>query len=197
LLRTQVGLRLPATLADGRYTLISGLFRAADKTRLRVGRGDRIILGQVHIVGRSHDFSPPTPRHYLDANFDGKASLVGYDLSMSSPLPYPASTIILTLYWRAEALMDVPYTVFVHLLDSEGRFRGQDDTPPGGGEFPTTSWVPGEYLVDEHSVQISGDAEPGPHLLEIGLYDPATSVRLPLLDEQGNVVGDRLLLQLR
>jgi len=197
LLRTQVALRLPATLADGRYTLISGLFRAADKTRLRVGRGDRITLGQVHIVGRSHDFSSPTPSHCIEANFDGKASLVGYDLSMSSPLPHPSSTITLTLYWRAEALMDVPYTVFVHLLDSEGRFRGQDDTPPGGGEFPTTSWVPGEYLVDEHRVQISGDAETEPHLLEIGLYDPATSVRLPLLDEQGNVVGDRLLLWLR
>ena len=49
--------------------------------------------------------------------------------------------------------------------------------------------------MDEHVFQISEDAEPGPHLLEIGLYDPATGARLPLVDEAGKVVGDRVLLE--
>ena len=195
LLHTQAALRLPATLADGRYTLITGLFRAADATRLRAGRRDHVTLAQVHVVGRAHDFAPPTPPYRVEANFADKALLVGYDLAVSSPVPHPSSTVTLTLYWRAEALMDVPYTVFVHLLDGEGRFRGQDDSPPGAGALPTTSWLPGEVLADEHRFQIAADAQPGPHLLEIGLYDPATGARLPLLDEQGNVIGDRVLLE--
>ncbi|MDH7487607.1 MAG: glycosyltransferase family 39 protein [Anaerolineae bacterium] len=195
LLHTQAALRLPATLADGRYTLIAGLFRAADKTRLRAGRGDHITLAQVRVVGRAHNFTPPAPAYRLEANFADKALLVGYDLSVSSPIPHPLSPIILTLHWRAEALMDVPYTIFVHLLDGEGRFRGQDDRPPAGGALPTTGWLPGEYVADEHRLQISAEAAAGPHLLEVGLYDPATGERLPLLDEQGNVIGDRVLLE--
>ena len=195
LLHTQAALRLPATLADGRYTLIAGLFRAVDKARLQAGRRDHITLAPVRVVGRPHDSTPPTPTHRLQANFGHKISLVGYDLVVSSPVPRPSSAITLTLYWRAEALMDIPYTVFVHLLDGEGRFRGQDDRPPASGALPTTGWLPGEYVADEHQVRISAEAAPGPHLLEVGLYDPATGERLPLLDEQGKVIGDRVLLE--
>jgi len=194
LMHTRAELRLPATLADGHYTLIAGLFRAADKTRLRVGRRDHLTLARVHIVGRPHTFTPPSPTHLLDANFGRKARLVGYDLMVSSPIR-PSSAITLTLYWRAEALMEIPYTVFVHLLDSEGRFCGQDDRPPGDGELPTTSWVPGEYLRDEHRFRICAEARPGSHVLEVGLYDLATGARLPLVDERGGVIGDRVLLE--
>jgi len=194
LFRTQAAVLLPATLPDGRYTLICGLFRAGDRTRLRSGRSDHIVLGDVQVQGRAHDMTSPQPGHSLDADFAGIATLVGYDLELPAPVA-PSSVITLTLYWRAEALMDRSYTVFVHLVDEDGEFRGQDDSPPALGRLPTTSWVPGEHIADAHRLVISSDALPGRHRLVIGLYDPITEQRLSLLDQQRAVQGDSLVLE--
>jgi len=83
----------------------------------------------------------------------------------------------LTLYWQAIAPFDKNWTVFVHLTDSEGHIVSQQDQIPGGGQFPTTSWLPDEFLVDAYNIYIPPDTPPGDeaYLLEIGLYDAAAS----------------------
>jgi hypothetical protein len=89
--------------------------------------------------------------------------------------------------------MDASYTVFTHLLDERTQIRGQQDNPPVGGRYPTTLWVPGEVIVDEYAIVVQPDAPPGSYVVEVGLYDPATMQRLPVLDPTG-AVGDRILL---
>jgi hypothetical protein len=71
--------------------------------------------------------------------------------------------------------------------------RGQKDNPPVGGSYPTTLWMPGEVVVDEYAISVAGDAMPGPHVIEVGMYDPNTMARLPVLDPTG-ALGDRVLL---
>lgn len=82
-----------------------------------------------------------------------------------------------TLYWQAVERMDTGYTVFVQLLDEQGRVRAQVDSAPRGGGYPTFWWLPGEIVADAVSVEIPADLD-GAYRIIAGLYDPATGGRL-------------------
>ncbi|MCX6031207.1 MAG: glycosyltransferase family 39 protein [Chloroflexi bacterium] len=191
LIRTQASFRPPATLPDGRYRLIAGLFRTADKTRLCTTAGaDHVSLGTMTVAGRLHDMTPPKPQHTADSRLGPFARLIGYDLAVPDGGIAPGSAFPLTLYWQATGATDRGYTVFVHLLDETGAIRGYGDSEPGGGRLPTASWLPGEYLTDRHEVSVAPDAPPGRYQLAIGLYDPTTGQRLTTPER-----ADRLLLE--
>ena len=117
--------------------------------------------------------------------FGEGARLIGYDLAAEAR---PGGQVRLTLYWQAAARMGTSYVVF------DGRFGGQHDGIPGNGALPTTGWVVGEFLVDEHIFAIKPEAEPGPYLLEIGLYEPVSGRRLPVREAAGQDLGDHLIL---
>ena len=187
LMRTQTGLRIPASVPDGRYRLIAGLFRADDKALLRTAAGaDHLSLDTLTVRGRPHDLTPPQPQHPADATFSDIARLIGYDLASAETRP--GGALDLTLHWQALTSTDRPYTVFVHLLDEAGTVKGYGDSEPGGGAYPTTGWFPGEYLADTHTVTLAPDALPGTYRLAIGLYDPTTGERLKTPDGTDQVV---------
>jgi hypothetical protein len=91
--------------------------------------------------------------------------------------------------------MDVPYTVFVHLLGPEGQVVSGHDGQPAGGDRLTTGWVPGEYVTDLHELAIPADLLPGEYVVEVGLYDAGARglPRLPLLGEEGQAETDRVI----
>jgi len=90
--------------------------------------------------------------------------------------------------------MDKSYTVFTHLLDSDSHIRGQKDSIPGNGTLPTTSWVAGEVITDKYEIAIHSDAQPGRYVLEIGFYDADTGQRLPVVNQEGQRLDDKVLL---
>jgi hypothetical protein len=187
LMRTQAGLRIPASVPDGRYRLIAGLFRSGDKAVLRTATGaDHLDLGEVTVRGRPHDLTVPQPQHPADATFGSVARLVGYDLASAEARP--GGALDLTLHWQALASTDRPYTVFVHLLDEAGAVSGYGDSEPGGGAYPTTGWLSGEFLGDRHTVTLAPDAPAGTYRLAVGLYDPVTGERLKMPDGADQVV---------
>ncbi len=196
----QVDLRLPAVIPDGRHRLIAGMFRVTDRSRLITDRRlvpprrpqDFISLGTATIRNRPRDFTPPSPQYALDARVGSVARLVGYDLSTTTASP--GEQITVTLYWQALASADAEYTVFVHLLDAAGRFRGQRDAPPGDGAYPTTGWIPDEYVTDLHTLTIPPDASSGVYTLQVGMYLPSTNARLPVRYASGAEVGDAIPL---
>ena len=107
----------------------------------------------------------------------------------------PGGTLQVTLYWQALAEMDVPYTVFVHLLGPDGQVVAGHDGEPVDGARPTTGWVPGEYITDLHSVSIPSDLAAGEYVVEVGLYDAGTVdlPRLPIVGEDGQIETDRVI----
>jgi hypothetical protein len=68
--------------------------------------------------------------------------------------------------------------VFVHLLDAAGQLVAQHDSEPVSGQRPTSTWKPGESIIDRHGVLLPDDLAPGEYQLVVGLYDPATGNRL-------------------
>jgi len=151
-----------------------------DKLTLTVAIGEEAVtLGDLAVDGGS-TFEPPQPQVEMDAQFGQVARLIGY--SLSSEQVSQTEGIRLTLYWQALEAVQTDYTVFTHLVDANGILVGQHDYPPVWGVRPTSSWQPGEYLVDVHEVQLLDGVSPAPGALRlaVGLYDPATLERVPL-----------------
>ncbi len=203
LLRSQHTLRLPADLKAGSYTLVAGLFDTATGQRLPAAasggplglftrHGELAELGPVQVEEREQVVTPPEPRVAVEANAQAVGALLGYDLAENRVAP--AGTLDLTLYWQPSELTGQRLTVFVHLLDEQGVIIGQSDQEPAGGERPTSSWRPGEIIVDRHSVPVREDALLGNARLVVGLYDPASGERVAWLDGAGQAVGDALPL---
>ncbi len=83
--------------------------------------------------------------HPVEADFAGLISLLAYEV-----LEGEDGSLSLILYWRCLERMENDYTVFVHLLDAEGKIVAQGDSPPVQGHYPTTVWAVGEMVRDEH-----------------------------------------------
>jgi len=156
---------------------------------------ESLSLGQMLVRGRRRQFEVPPIEHPLIAHFGKVVSLLGYDLEEDEIAP--GEVLHLTLYWQAQQQMDVSYTVFVHLLDAQNRIWGQRDSVPDRGQYPTTGWLEGEVVEDEYEIPVDPVVPSGEYLVEVGLYDAAQPgyPRLPVLDEQGQITGDRVLLR--
>ena len=184
LVRSQTSLRVPATVASGDYHLIAGLFDPATGERLPVttdarllaSTSDRLNLGDVTVLAREHLMTAPQPATVTDAALSRVGRLAGYDLPAVAVAP--GGQLDLTLYWQASELTGDDLSVFVHLLDQDGQIIGQSDGRPAAGAAPTTSWLPGETVIDQRQVAVRADAAAGPARLVVGLYDPASGVRV-------------------
>jgi hypothetical protein len=98
----------------------------------------------------------------------------------------PGATVPVTLTWRADRLLDVPYTAFVHVVAADGAtFVAQADGQPVGGSRPTTSWLAGEMVTDMHAVELPTDLPPGRYEIRVGMYDPSTVQNLIVTDARG------------
>jgi hypothetical protein len=192
-------LMVPAGAPAGRYRIVLSLYGASDGKPVPMreylwDRGESHVLGIVEVLGRTHETQPPSfVRYPVFAQLGDSVRFLGYDLDTQDAAA--GGSLRLTLYWQALAEMDTSYTVFNHLIDGENRIWGQRDGIPGGGELPTSSWIPGEYVVDEYDIAVQGNAPPGQYVIETGMYDLDTLVRLPVMDGQGAVIGDRILLE--
>ncbi len=47
---------------------------------------------------------------------------------------------------------------------------------------PTDDWQPGQTVIDFHPVTVPAEALPTRCTLAVGLYDPATGARQPVID---------------
>ncbi len=180
--RTFVDLRVPADVEAGKLNLGLRLVNAEN--------GDSLadwLLGQVDVVGRTRSFEAPKMKYPLGANFGNQATLLGYDLDLTDF--QVDSPVRLTLYWQAQKGMNTAYRVFVHLLEPTGGIVVQMDREPQAGDAPTTGWLAGEVVKDDIVMKVSGAATTA-HAIAIGLYDPATGARVPVLDASGAVIGD-------
>lgn len=174
--------------------LIAGLYRYRTGERLPAvdPAGQTVLLPVLTRVKIAVPTRPSVPQHALDANLDGWARLVGYDLSAEQVRAGEAVTV--TLHWQAEGRPERDYTVFVHLLDAHERPITDGDGPPLANWYPTSFWAAGEYLTDPHRLLIPADLAVGRYRIAVGLYEPIGGRRLPVLDGQGRPTADRVIV---
>jgi hypothetical protein len=115
--------------------------------------------------------------------------LLGYDLGTQSV--EPGGQVEVTLYWQALAPTDRDYTVFVHLLGEGELVVAQRDTLPGLGRLSTMWLEPGVRWADRYVLEVPHTAyTPDTAIIQVGLYDPVTGVRLPAVQGGGGAAGD-------
>lgn len=173
LVRSYHALSLPAELDPAAMAL---------EIDLVDGRGQPLggapAVAGLLVKGRQRLFEAPSEmQRPLQAELGTDILLLGYSLE---PQGVPRGGVLhLTLYWQARGHVGNSYTVFTHVLAPGNVISGQKDSVPGGGEAPTTSWLPGEVVVDRYDIPIGSDAPLGRQVVEVGMYLPETGERLP------------------
>jgi 4-amino-4-deoxy-L-arabinose transferase-like glycosyltransferase len=129
------------------------------------------------------------PAQPLVARFGSIAQLDGFTLSDQQVAPGGSLTVY--LFWRSLTETQVGYRAFLHL--GENPVWGQHDDDPAC-RLPTTLWRAGQEAVGQFRVVSSPETPAGDYPLVLGLYDPTTGQRLSVSDEQGQGMGDSLIL---
>ena len=99
------------------------------------------------------------------------------------PSPWAAGSLATVgLTWQRTLHECGRYTMFVHLAGAQG-LAAQRDQEPLLGFFPTDAWLLNTPLTDSFDLALPPDLAAGSYQLWVGLYDPATGQRLPLLQD--------------
>jgi hypothetical protein len=170
-------LPVPADLVAGDYDLRVEVV-AEDGRSLSVP----LDLGTIAVVSPDRLFALPDDiGQPLALQFSDVASLRGYDLL--TPSAAHGEQVKLTLYWQVARQPGEIFSTFVHLVGPGGQIVEQGDQWPGG--LPSTTWAAGQIIIDEYAIQLPDDAPTGVYQIVLGLYSPASGVRLPVVAEDG------------
>jgi hypothetical protein len=189
---------LPSDTPPGRYRLEVGLYDPDDRDAGRLP----LLDSAGNEVGRSLTLGflrvdvapPPEPSQPVaEGNLGGVVRLRGYEPALPNQVQVGA-TLPLTLTWECLAPMEEDYTVFVHLAGDDRQPLAQVDRQPLAGTYPTSFWRVGERLADPYRLEVPPGVPPGEYELLVGMYLLATGDRLPLIGDNGQVLGDAISL---
>jgi hypothetical protein len=109
---------------------------------------------------------PPKVPKAISANFENKVKLLGYSVAdeVTRGGKFP-----ITLYFQVLDKVPSGYKLFLHFDQPAARFHG--DHEPLDGKFPTQYWLPGEYIIDTHEVEIPFiTTSSGPYTIYMGFW---------------------------
>jgi len=179
----------------GTYRLEVGMYsRGSDGRyeRLPLRGGGTITLGPIKMLPPGPPVRAAEIPYRLDVRFEDEIRLAGY--SLEDAVVAPGESLDLILYWQALEAMGEDYTVFVHLLDRDGRLVAQQDNQPRGGRYSTSSWDEGEMVVDDYRVPLDPDLPAGNYVIEVGMYRQPEATRLRAYSDGIRLEQDRVLL---
>lgn len=127
------------------------------------------------------------------ADFGGQIRLRDY--AYASRSLGPGGTVRLVLDWEAAVDIGEAYKVFVHVLGPNGLPIAQQDNEPVNNTYPTTRWRRGERISDLYAFALPEGLPPGEYAVEVGLYRISDLSRLPLLNEEQNMLDDKVFLE--
>ncbi len=120
-------------------------------------------------------------------NWADAVTLLGY--RRGNATWHPGDEAVLLSVWQVQAAQDRSLALFVHLLDTQGKFTVGEDRL----DLPAHTWQSGDIFAQVQRFVLPPDLTPGRYWIELGWYRRSDNTRLPIL-QQGQVVADRLLL---
>lgn len=101
------------------------------------------------------------------------------------------NTLPITLFWQVNGALPNPVQPFVHLEDRWGHRWSQRET----FAYPSEQWARGDLVIEHVELSLPPGLPPEQYLIKIGLFDPATSGRLAIFDEDGRYAGNSFTLE--
>ncbi|MBE7469699.1 MAG: glycosyltransferase family 39 protein [Anaerolineales bacterium] len=157
------------------YAVRAGLIdpdRDGRLVRLAGQQEDTALLTTINVLPAQE---PPPLAEKTQASFqadDARLNLIGFELASVT-----RTQLDFKLAWQTDRPPGTDYTVFAQLLDLENNLVASFDRPPLDGAYPTSTWWPGQTIIDPRYIPLRG-TPPGEYRLIVGLYDPATQQRL-------------------
>jgi hypothetical protein len=113
---------------------------------------------------------------------------------VSATLPAP-DELAVALRWEplTTALESAP-NLFIHVVGPEGMLA-QYDGPLAGGLWPGGLWQPGLSTSESHNLTLPRPFDAARDSVWVGLYWPDSGERLPVIDEQGAIVDDQVIVR--
>ncbi|HUW94381.1 MAG TPA: DUF2079 domain-containing protein, partial [Anaerolineae bacterium] len=155
-------------------------------------QGTAVQLAEVRggkITTPERIYALPDSAHPMEYHLGEQVRLVGYEVMPESPASDEA--VLVRLYWQAEGEVRGDFTVFAHLVGTDERIVAQHDGQPDEGRYPTTHWLEGEIIEDEHVLVPAPGCGPGDYSLVAGMYDLESGERLTVYDENGHPLPQR------
>jgi hypothetical protein len=109
----------------------------------------------------------------------------------------PGQTLPVEFVWQPLQSLQTDYNLFLQLLAADGSLAAQHDSPPNAGYTPTSTWPPGQSMLDRHALAVPFDLPAGDYRLIAGLYNPATGQRLSVDQGEDFVELGRVTLNVR
>ncbi len=119
----------------------------------------------VYRVPRQELDAAPAIQHPLDANFEHRVHLIGYDLDQA------ADRLHLTLYWSLIVSIHHQMEVTIRLVDGAGHIAAEWSEPPWSGEVAVLAWPGGHAVHDEHTLPLPAGLPPGDYTLLVSLSE--------------------------
>jgi hypothetical protein len=127
------------------------------------GRPNQSFLAR-HVVSEVDEI-----QHRLDARFDDRVELLGYDLTLPDDTSVGAGQrFAITWYWNVLAKVPRGYQPFVH-IDGYGQRINGDHTPVEG-KYPTRYWQEGDVIIDRHELAVPANFPTGDYTIYVGLF---------------------------
>jgi 4-amino-4-deoxy-L-arabinose transferase-like glycosyltransferase len=150
-------------------TLTVGFYPYDDPThRLAIlGPDGRPVDDVVRLARvRIHRVAPTCPTHATPrARWQNGIQLLELDLP---PSPADDETMMIRLVWTTEHVLHADYTVFLQALNAQGQVIAQIDRWPQDGDYPTSTWRPGDCVEDVYQFErLPSDWK----RIILGLYD--------------------------
>ncbi len=151
-------------------------------------------------TGEPLRLSDGTDRVLLDPliriNGNGSASRRSLDFRLGDAIELWCASVApdgdqlaIKLYWHSSA-PSPDVVAFVHGLDANGDLVEQNDAPLLNGNYPPPLWLPGQNLVDEHTLPFNPDIAS----VAVGLYMPDDGSRLGVTQGGQPVPDNRIVL---
>lgn len=180
---------LPETVSSPDTVLVQlGLYHPS-LGRIPATSGDHVDFDEITVAATPDEAYP----NELYVNWDDKFALLGYKTHVR--VLYPGDRFTVSLYWQSlNPPKDEDFKVFLHLMQGETQLAGRDGNPVWADGFTSQFWVAGEFYQDDREVFLPADIAPGVYSLQLGWFSDTDGARLPIIAEDGHIVGDWLAL---
>ena len=143
--------------------------------------------------------SPPTPQRKVEAVFEDKLQVLGYDITDATGKLVdhvaPGKKYHMRTYFKVLAPMQSEWDMFIHIDGFHRRHNG--DHKVCESKYPMSLWLKDDIIMDDHEFSLEPNFSPGPYNLWFGLFVGETRLKLKSgpSDNDNRVNGGTLRVQ--